>query len=172
MRVFLEIKRSISELELCFLNFDLVTVKQGIILFWAVWLTLVVILNLLDVLKNTGVLSTNWKFNSGNFPFMQAVVKVYGTPNAITWALYAGAIVWEIVAIVLLWAALGTFDPSNLRLVNLAFLVNLALWAVFVIMDEIFLAFLVPGFNIMETHRSLFTANLVSLMAIHLLPNT
>ena len=53
-----------------------------------------------------------------------------------------------------------------------AFLVNLALWAVFVIMDEVFLAFLVPGFNIMETHRSLFTANLVSLMAIHLLPNT
>ena len=154
------------------MNFDLVTVKQGIILFWAVWLTLVVILNLLDVLKNAGLLGANWKFNSGNFPFMQAVVKVYGTPNAVTWALYAGAILWEIVAIGLLWAALGTFNPSNLWLVNLAFLVNLALWAVFVIMDEIFLAFLVPGFNIMETHRSLFTANLVSLMAIHLLPNT
>ena len=162
----------LAELEWCFLNFDLTTIKQGIILFWAVWLTLVVILNLLDVLKNTGVLSTNWKFNSGNFPFMQAVVKVYGTPNAVTWALYAGAIIWEIIAIGLLWAALGTFDPNNLRLVNLAFLVNLALWAVFVIMDEIFLAFLVPGFNIMETHRSLFTANLVSLLAIHLLPNT
>ena len=161
-----------TELELCFLNLDLNTLKQGIILFWAVWLTLVVILNLLDVLKNTGVLSTDWKFNSGNFAFMQAVVKVYGTPNAVTWALYAGAIIWEMIAIGLLWAALGTFDPSNLRPVNLAFLVNLALWAVFVIMDEIFLAFLVPGFNIMETHRSLFTANLVSLMAIHLLPNT
>jgi hypothetical protein len=154
------------------LNFDLLTLKQGIILFWATWLSLVLILNILDVLKHHGVLGESWKFNSGNFPFMQAVVKVYGTPNRVTWVLYISAIIWEIVAVGLLWAALTTFDPANLRLVNLAFLVNLALWALFVVMDEIFLAFLVPGFNIMETHRSLFTANLVSLMAIHLLPNT
>ncbi len=154
------------------MNFDLVTLKQGIILFWAVWLSLVVVLNILDVLKHHGALPENWKFNSGNFPFMQAVVKVYGTPNPVTWVLYICAIIWEIVAIALLWSALFGFDPANLRLVNLAFLVNLALWAMFVVMDEIFLAFLVPGFNIMETHRSLFTANLVSLMAIHLLPNS
>jgi hypothetical protein len=96
---------------------------------------------------------------------------VYSTPTPLTWVMYISAIIWEIVAVYLLWTALGSFDPSNLRLVNLAFMVNLALWAAFVIMDELFLAFLVPGFNIMETHRSLFTANLVSLMAIHLLPN-
>ena len=141
-------------------------------MFWATWLSLVLILNILDVLKHHGALGEGWKFNSGNFPFMQAVVKVYGTPNAITWVLYISAIVWEVVAVGLLWAAFASFDPTNLRLVNLAFLVNLALWALFVVMDEIFLAFLVPGFNIMETHRSLFTANLVSLMAIHLLPNS
>ncbi len=153
------------------LNLDLVTLKAGIILFWAVWLSLVLVLNILDVLKQHGVLGDGWKFNSGNFPFMQAVVKVYGAPNAITWVLYLSAIVWEIVAVAFLWTALLGFDPNNLRPVNLAFLVNLALWAMFVIMDEFFLTFLVPGFNIMETHRSLFTANLVSLMAIHLLPN-
>lgn len=150
---------------------EMTLIKQGIILFWAVWLSLVVLLNLLDVAKNLSLLPQTWKFNSGNFPFMQAVVKVYGTPNPLTWVMYISAIIWEIVAIFLLWSALGSFDPQHLRLVNLAFLVNLALWAAFVVMDEIFLAFLVPGFNIMETHRSLFTANLVSLMAIHLLPN-
>lgn len=155
---------------------DVAVVKQGIILFWAVWLSLVLLLNCLDVLKNVGVLPDTWKFNSGNFPFMQAVVKVYSTPNPITWVMYISAIIWEVVAIYLLWAALGAsfssgFDPSTLRLVNLAFAVNLALWAAFVVMDELFLAFLIPGHNIMETHRSLFTANLVSFMAIHLLPN-
>lgn len=154
------------------MDLNLITLKQGIILFWAVWLSLVLLLNFLDVAKNLKLLPETWKFNSGNFWFMQNVVKVYGTPNPLTWIMYISAIIWEVVAVYLLWAALGSFDPNNLRLVNLAFMVNLALWAAFVVMDELFLAFLVPGFNIMETHRSLFTANLVSLMAIHLLPNT
>ncbi len=151
---------------------DLITLKQGIILFWATWLSLVLLLNFLDVAKNLKMLPESWKFTSGNFPFMQAVTKVFNTPNPLTWIMYISAIIWEIVAVYLLWAALGSFDPNNLRLVNLAFIVNLALWAAFVVMDELFLAWLIPGFNIMETHRSLFTANLVSLMAIHLLPNT
>ncbi len=154
------------------MDLNLITLKQGIILSWATWLSLVLLLNFLDVAKNLKILPETWKFSSGNYPFMQAVTKVFNTPNWLTWMMYVSAIIWEIVAVYLLWAALSSFDPNNLRLVNLAFMVNLALWAAFMVMDELFLAWLIPGFNIMETHRSLFTANLVSLMAIHLLPNT
>ncbi|MFN3266786.1 MAG: hypothetical protein ACK41E_08100 [Deinococcales bacterium] len=153
------------------MDFYVITIKQGIILFSAMWLSLVLLLNFLDVAKNLKLLPETWKFASGNFLFMQSVTKIFHTPNPLTWFMYISAIVWEVVAVYLLWAALGAFDPRNLRLVNLAFMVNLALWAAFMFMDELFLAWSVPGFNIAETHRSLFTANLVSLMAIHLLPN-
>jgi hypothetical protein len=151
----------------------LLHLKQGIILFWALYMSLVVILNLFDAAKILKFLPATWKFSSGNFWFIEQVTKMYSTPSWINGVLFAGAIVWEIVNTVMLWAALLAFDGSSYASVNSALIVGLALWAAFMVIDEFFLAWSVAigNSNAMEGHRSLFVSWLVCLMAINLLPN-
>jgi hypothetical protein len=151
----------------------LLNLKQGIILFWALYMSLVVILNIFDALKTLKLLPQTWKFSSGNFWFIEQVTKMYSTPSWINGVLFAGAIIWEIVNTVMLWAALATFDGSSYVSINSALIVGLALWAAFMVIDEFFLAWSVAigNSNAMEGHRSLFVSWLVCLMAINLLPN-
>ena len=152
---------------------DLLTLKQGIILLWAVWMTLVVILNVFDALKTAGWLSGTWKFASGNHWYIAEVTKIYGTPAWANTVLLWCAIIWEALCATLLWVALVSFTGSSYALVNAAFVVGLALWGMFILLDEIFLAWSVAigTSNPMEAHRSTFTTWLVCLMAINLLPN-
>ena len=153
------------------LALDLLTLKQGIILLWALWMTLVVILNVFDVFKSSGRLPETWKFSSGNFWYIGQVTKIYNTPAWINWLMFISVIVWEIFGGILLWAALLDFTGSSYGLVDAAFVVNIALWGAFIVMDELFQAWAaeIGNSNAMEAHRSLFVAWLVSLMAIHLL---
>jgi hypothetical protein len=152
---------------------DLLTLKQGIILMWAVWMSLVVILNVLDALKMSGRLPQTWKFASGNFWYISEVTKIYSTPAWINWVFFIIVIIWEAVGAVLLWGAWAGFNGSTYAMLNAAWVVNLALWAAFIVMDEIFQAWAaeIGNSNAMEAHRSLFVAWLISLIAIHLLPN-
>lgn len=152
---------------------DLLSLKQGIVLMWAVWMSLVVLLNVLDALKMSGRLPQTWKFASGNFWYIGEVTKIYGTPAWINWVFFVIVIVWESFGAAMLWVALAGFDGSSYAMLNAAWIVNLALWAAFIVMDEIFLAWAaeIGNGNAMDAHRSLFVAWLVSLMAIHLLPS-
>jgi hypothetical protein len=155
------------------LALDLLTLKQGILLLWAVWMTLVVILNVFDAFKVAKLLPDTWKFASGNHWYIAEVTKIYGTPAWANIVLLWGAILWEALCATLLWMALATFNGSSYALINAAFVVGLALWAMFMLLDEIFLAWSVAigNSNPMEAHRSTFTTWLVCLMAINLLPN-
>jgi hypothetical protein len=150
---------------------DLLTLKQGILLLWALWMTLVVILNVFDVFKSSGRLPETWTFSSGNFWYIGQVTKIYDTPAWINWILFLSVIAWEIFGGVLLWAALVDFSGSSYALIDAAFVVNIALWGAFIVMDELFQAWAaeIGNSNAMEAHRSLFVAWLISLMAIHLL---
>jgi hypothetical protein len=153
------------------LALDLLTLKQGIILLWALWMTLVVILNVFDVFKSAGQLPETWKFSSGNFWYIGQVTKIYNTPAWINWVMFLGVIVWEIFGGILLWVALFDFTGSSYAIIDAAFVVNIALWGAFIVMDELFQAWAaeIGNSNAMEAHRSLFVAWLISLMAIHLL---
>ena len=155
------------------MTLTLLNLKQGIILFWALYMSLVVILNLFDALKTLKFLPETWKFSSGNFWFIEQVTKMYSTPTWINGVLFAGAIIWEIINTVMLWAALFAFDGSSYEAINSALIVGLALWAAFMVIDEFFLAWSVAigNSNAMEGHRSLFLTWLVCLLAINLLPN-
>ncbi len=153
---------------------DLTTLKSGIILMWAVWMSFVVILNVFDVLKASSILPKTWKFASGNFWYISEVTKIYSTPAWINWIFFIIVIIWEIIGAIMLWGALGAFlHTSSYEAINAAWVVNLALWAAFIVMDEIFQAWAaeIGNSNAMDAHRSLFVAWLVSLIAIHVLPN-
>jgi hypothetical protein len=156
------------------LTLTLLTFKQGMILFWALYMSLVVILNIFDALKTAKFLPQTWKFASGNYWYIEQVTKIYAVPGWLNGILFVGAIVWEILNTIMLWNALLVFDGSSYEFINAALIVGLALWAAFMLMDELFLAWAVSigNSNPMEGHRSIFVCWLVCLLAINLLPNT
>jgi hypothetical protein len=143
-----------------------VLLKQALLLFWAVWLTIVFVTNLLDAGKQTGLVAETWAFASGNYHFLEATTARYGTPPWLNGVLFAGVICWEGVAGVLFWLAWWRFRAGGRQVLSAAFTVSLMLWAAFLIADEVCIAYQVEG-----THLRLFTAQLATLLAIELLPD-
>jgi hypothetical protein len=142
-------------------------IEAGIVLLWAAWLSIVTLLNVTDALKERGVLPLTWSLASGNFAYMVNVTRIHNTPKAACWVMFVGVIIWEAIASLLLWRALFV---GTLAAIDLAFLVSLALWGAFMLVDEYFITYAVDSEgSVATTHRDLFVAFLVSLVALHLL---
>ncbi|MHB1426721.1 MAG: hypothetical protein ACYC3I_26485 [Gemmataceae bacterium] len=142
--------------------------KRILLLFWAVWLSVVFVTNALDCWKVFGLLSESWSFASGNYRFLTETTVRYGTPAWLNKLLFLGVIGWEGLAAFLFWLACLRFrrkGETGQRLLYAAFTVSLTLWSSFAIADELFIAYAVEG-----THLRLFTAQLATLLAIELLP--
>lgn len=149
---------------------ELSVLKQGILLFWAVWFTLVFFANVLDGLKALGLLENRWKLASGNWVAIKETTAIYKTPAWLAPILFTGVVVWEGLSTVLMWRALLAFaglgDQLGLSAVYAAFGVGLALFAAFLIADEIFV-----GYAMGAKHMLVFLTLIVSLLAIQLLPD-
>ena len=151
------------------MNLNVVMLKRGLLAFWALWNLVVCFTNLCDGLKTLGVLGAAWKLTSGNYPLLVGTTALYGTPPWINAVLFLGVISWEGASAFLFWTAYRRFGAnkrSDLRAVHAAFTVSLALWAAFILADEIFLAYGLEG-----THLHIFTGQLATLLVIHLLPD-
>jgi hypothetical protein len=138
-------------------------IKRGLLIFWAAWTGLVFASNAADGLKRLRVLPESWAFASRNYNLMMKVTAIYHAPEWIVAALFFGVIGWQ---------AAGTWSYSRASMrpsvgggILLAFGINLALWAAFMIADEVLLAY--PMENV---HRAVFTAQLLTLIAVWLLP--
>jgi ubiquinone/menaquinone biosynthesis C-methylase UbiE len=144
-----------------------ILLKRILLIFWAIWFSVVFFSNLADALKGLALLPDTWAFASGNFKFIKETTARYGTSGFVNGVLFAGVIVWEGIASVLFWRAGWAFQGRNSanKALYLAFTASLLLWGAFLIADEIFIAYPVAG-----THLRLFVAQLVTLMAIELLP--
>jgi hypothetical protein len=142
--------------------------KQGVLLFWALWFTVAWLANTCDGLKACHVLGAGWRFASGNYALMVETTQKYHTPRWLNAVLFGGVILWQGCAALLFWFALSVFQglhrPGGNALYT-AFLVSLALWAAFIIADEIFLAY-----ETEDTHLRVFTAQAISLLVLVLLP--
>jgi hypothetical protein len=141
--------------------------KRLLLLFWAVWLSVVFLTNLADAGKGLGWLGESWAFASGNFKAIKETTARYGAPDWVNAVLFAGVILWEGIAAVLFWRAAWTFRGrrSEPRVVYGAFTTSLLLWGAFLIADEVCVAYPVES-----AHRQLFIAHLATLLAIALLP--
>jgi len=144
-----------------------ILLKRSLLVFWAVWLTVVFLTNLFDAGKALGLLPDSWAFASGNYRFVEMTTGRYDTPGWVNKLLFLGVVCWEGTAAVLFWPACATFrgrgQGASMRYV--AFTVGLALWAAFAVVDEIFIAYAVEA-----AHVRLFTAQLTTLLAVELLP--
>lgn len=144
-------------------------IKQGLLLFWALWFSIAATTNIFDGLKVLGLLAHSWAFASGNYSFIVEITHVYNAPGWLTAFFFMLIIIWECAAAFLLWQAFRKFTGTNnksLALIYNAFTVSMALWACFIIADEIFIAYKVEN-----THRQLLALQLLSLLALRLLPD-
>jgi hypothetical protein len=141
--------------------------KRLLLLFWAIWLSVVFLTNLADAAKGIGLLDEAWVFASGNLRSIRETTARYGIPDSVNAVLFAGVILWEGIAAVLFWRAGLTFRgrSSARKAVYLAFTTSVLLWAAFLVADEVFIAYPLEG-----THLRLFIAHLVTLLAVELLP--
>jgi hypothetical protein len=143
-----------------------VLLKRALLFFWAAWLALVFLTNLLDGLKALGLLAESWPFASGNYRFMVETTARYHPPAWVNGLLFAGVVGWEAIAAVLFaWAALSFRGRGEQRGLYPAFLVSLMLWAAFLIAEEVCIAYTVEA-----VHFRLFTAELATLLVVELLP--
>jgi hypothetical protein len=143
-----------------------ILLKRLLLLFWAVWLSIVFLTNLADGGKGLGLLGESWTFASGNWKAIQDTTARYRTPAAVSAVLFAGVILWEGTAAVLFWRAGWSFRGRNSasKAVYLAFTTSLLLWGAFLVADEVFIAY-----SLASTHLGLFIAHLATLLAIDLL---
>jgi hypothetical protein len=141
--------------------------KRVLLLFWAVWFTVVFLSNLADAGKGLGLLGDSWALASGNLQFLKETTARYGTPDVVNAGLFAGVILWEGVAAVLFWRVGCTFRgrASSRKVVYVPITAALLLWGSFLIADEVCIAYPLEG-----THLRLFIAHLVTLLALELLP--
>lgn len=141
--------------------------KRSLLLFWTVWLTVVLLSNLADAGKAAGLLGESWAFASGNFAVIKETTARYAIPDLVNALLFAGVIIWQALATILFWWAVWPFRgrQSGGRILYLAFTTSLLLWGAFLIADEVFIAY-----PLESTHFRLFVAQLVTLLAIELLP--
>jgi hypothetical protein len=135
-------------------------ISRLILVFWALWFSLVSATNVADALKALGWLSGDWPFASGNYALVAKTAAVYRTPTSIIALMFAGVIAWEAAATVLFWrAAVSRLDNAQAaKRVDQAFVASLSLWAAFLLADELFVSYAMAG-----THLRLFVAHLVSL---------
>jgi hypothetical protein len=146
------------------------TCKRTLLLFWAVWLTIVVASNLADALRAAGLLDASFPFASGNYATILEVTAPAELPNWVSAGLFAGVIAWEAASMLLFWIATLTYPKAGRsRWLPLTFTVGLGLWAAFQIACEALPSPL--AYQLAGTHRLLFTEQLATLLAIILLPD-
>jgi len=147
----------------------LTLIKRLVLFFWAAWLSVVTATNVLDALRSHGVLPQSFVFASGNWCWINSVMDPLGVPQLLQAGLFAGAIAWEALAAILFWRAVVAYRGRPLadeRETVFACGVNLALWAAFQVLDEVFLAYQPEG-----THRAIFVSQIATLVLLYLSPN-
>ena len=142
-----------------------IRLQRLILGFWAGWYLLIVASNVCDAARALGWLPAGWRFTSGNLDAVRRATAIYGLGESLVAILFAAVVLWEFAALVAFVAAAlrqgRTGDGWSAA--GRAFLVSLGLWAAFILADELFVTF--PT-GIEGTHLRIFTAQLVSLLAV------
>lgn len=142
-------------------------IRAGILFFWGAYFTLVFASNGADALKAMGVLEDSFAFASGNYALVHRVTRIYSVANAGVAALFAGVLLWQVVAATLFWHALaaGHGLEAEPERANRAFAAGAGLWGAFILADELLIAYDVAGLE--STHVLLLAVTLISLLVFH-----
>jgi hypothetical protein len=134
---------------------------SGLLGFWALYFTVVALSNLADLLRAVSILPPGWPWVSGNLAFIVSSTARLGGPTWMGPGLLAGVVAWQALAAVLFWRA--TRRNADDEALGPPFAVSLALWAVFILLDELLLIF---ETGVEATHLRLLIAELATLLVI------
>jgi hypothetical protein len=142
--------------------------KLALLGFWSAWFAIVTLTNAFSALRGAGKLPASWRFASGNYEQVVKAMSAYDAPPVVAKWLFAGVIAWQFLATVLYATALVSslaIDAIAWPAVNAAFACGIALWAAFMVADELTFKYAYE-----QSHELLFIAQLTSLGAMYLLP--
>ena len=138
----------------------LALLRPGLLGFWALYFAIVALSNLTDLLAAGHLLPAGWRWVSGNLAFIAASTAQTGIPFWLNATLLGGVVLWQVLAAVLFWRAAR---ESGARWLGHAFVVSLALWATFILLDEVLLIFETGA---EATHLRLLIAELATLLVV------
>jgi hypothetical protein len=143
-------------------------IKLGCLLFWAVWFSVAFSANFFDFLNMEKELPLEWHFLSGNYQALATVLNIYHTPHGLLNTLFILDISIQAISAILFFVAVIYFLRAVCvwQTVNLAFGISMALWATFLVMEEVFIAYPFEA-----THVRLIVFEMICLLALHLLPH-
>lgn len=151
------------------MQINLLTLKLGLLLFWSLWFSVVFTTNTFEGLKCLRLLPQDWKFASDNYTAITKATSAYSLPGWLNVLLFFGVILWQGLAVALFWRAFlgslraGGVDPGA---ITTAFAVGLALWAAFMLADEVFCFY-----EAQSNHMLIFISQLATFLGLYLLPN-
>lgn len=125
--------------------------------------------NLFEGLKVLHRIPWTWKFASHNFQPVVLATAEYHAPSCLPKVLFSGILLWQLIIVIVFgWAILSSLENLSLSwgLVDAAYSAGLGLWGAFMLADECF-----KEYDTERTHVLLFTAQLVTLVSLHVLPS-
>ena len=144
---------------------------RALLLFWALWLSVVSASNAVDALEGTGILSPGWRFASGNFALVAESLSIYSLPQIWAAVLFSLVLFVELASSALFWRA--ALDPNPLSphaqpRILYPFFVGIGLFCAFLVFDEVLLVYRrFPGLE--TTHFAVLSALVLSLILIRVL---
>ena len=148
--------------------FDPRVLIRGLLLFWAIWFSIVLASNAADGLRESGLLSTDWPFVSGNFSLLAESVAIYSLPRAFAALLFSLVLVLQLAAASLFWRAALEPEPfsQHARFEILSpFIAGAFLFCGFLVFDEALLVY--RRFPALETtHFVILLALLLTLLLV------
>ena len=147
---------------------ELYALKLGLIAFWGIWFTIVLLTNVFAALRALRAVPQKWKFASQNFELVVQATSRYQSPRWLAGILFCGVVLWQLITVVMFGSAFAsalTAGSLDWIWVNAAFSVGIALFAAFMIADEIFMQY-----NNERSHVLLLVGQLVTLVSLYLLP--
>src|SRR5687767_18842 len=144
---------------------------RGILLFWALWLSVVSASNVVDALQATGALAPGWSFASGNLSLVAESLSIYAMAPAAAGVLFALVLLLELAASALFWRAALDPDPlgaASQDKILAPFWLSIGLFCVFLVFDELLLVYRrFP--SLAPTHFAILSALLLSVILIRML---
>lgn len=143
--------------------------KLALIVFWGWWYLIAFATNLCESFQGLGVLPKTWPFASGNLRGVIQATKTCSTSKSLPWLLFSGVLSCQLLAACLFgWGIISSVSAGsfNSAATNAAFLVGMGLWAAFMLADET-----LKQYDVEHSHVLFFIAQLVSFVALHVLPS-
>lgn len=123
-------------------------IKQGILAFWGLWFTVVLLSDITNFLQVLQILPENFAFTSKNYDLVAKYLNGYNIHSRqVIISIFLLIIAWALIAAFLFWCSLFS---KNIDVAYLAFIISISMTAFFILADEFFIQYQIEHNHIMR----------------------